>query len=385
MYTQQQLFIAIDHFLEGTATEEEKNIVNSWYHSFNDDEVIVNSSEKELYEKIELRLRNRLFKTTGIVIAKAPDKRANILTSGWVAAAAILLFLSIGIFIPRSKQKNTPAYAKTHDVAPGGNKAILTLDNGRQVILENEKDGSIANQGNTIVRKIRAGRIEYLPNSKDVVKKVGYNILSTQRGGQYHLVLPDNTQVWLNAESSVRYPTSFAGNERNVELISGEAYFEVAHDKTKPFRVSYSNQTVEVLGTHFNINAYKDNGLIRTTLLEGSIRLIKGAKSILVSPGQQAITSYSPIDNLINLTKVDTEESIAWKNGIFKFDHTDIKTVMLKLQRWYNVDVKYEGKVPDVSFEGGTYMNKNLSEVLKVLELNGVHFRLEDRTIIVYP
>jgi transmembrane sensor len=195
--------------------------------------------------------------------------------------------------------------------------------------------------------------------------------------------LPDGSKVWLNASSSLRYPSAFAGNERKVELLSGEAYFEVEHNKAKPFKVVYNGQTIEDLGTQFDINTYKDEGYIKTTLLQGSIRLSNNGAAAVLKPGQQALTQNNSGEIVINET--NAENAAAWKDGKFRFDNASLNTVMNELQRWYNVDVKFEGNIPDAKFSGGTPMNSNLSEVLKVLELNGIHFRIEGRTIIVYP
>jgi transmembrane sensor len=190
--------------------------------------------------------------------------------------------------------------------------------------------------------------------------------------------LEDGTGVWLNAASSIKYPTAFTGNERRVE-ITGEAYFEVAHNADKPFRVTFNEQTVEVLGTHFNINAYADEPAAKTTLLEGKVKLTNKAQSAMLLPGQEAVL----VTNGYQVKEADLEQAMAWKNGIFYFDNTDVKTIMRQVARWYNVQVEYEGKVTDYKFAGDLRRNTNLANVLQILEQAGIHFRMEGRKLIV--
>jgi ferric-dicitrate binding protein FerR (iron transport regulator) len=209
---------------------------------------------------------------------------------------------------------------------------------------------------------------------------ISYNTLSTPRGGQYQLVLPDGSKVWLNASSSIHFPTAFAGHERNVEL-TGEAYFEIAKNKQKPFHVNVNGMQVEVLGTHFNVNAYGDEGAIKTSLLEGSVKIKKGNISGLLKPGQQGVLKKNSTD--LEIKNADMNEAIAWKNGLFEFDGADIKSIMREIGRWYDVDVVYAGKVPDRRFEGKISRDAQLSDVLKILALSNVKFSVEGKKIIV--
>jgi phosphoribosyl-AMP cyclohydrolase len=308
------------------------------------------------------------------------------------AAASIIVLLSAGIFYfvkseTAAKQENIQIVEKAKEIAPGGNRGILTLSNGKQIILSDISSKDIIakeDQDEVTIKMDANGVITYVINpDADTSKENGnsFNTLSTPTGGQYNIVLADGTKVFLNAVSSIKYPTQFNGDQRVVEL-EGEAYFEVAKDKSKPFVVKSDKQTIEVLGTHFNVHAYKNEAAVKTTLLEGSVAVSSKNQKAILKPGQQSNIS----DNAkIAIREVDTEAAIAWKNGRFKFDNADLKSVMKQLERWYGIKVEYRGDVSDVRFTGGTFRNKNLSEVLKVLELSNIKFKVEGKTITVYP
>jgi len=305
------------------------------------------------------------------------------------AAAAILIFLSIGLYFVVNKpvqQQIAGNQIHKNDIGPGGNKAILTLADGKEIVLTGARNGILATQRNTEIKKTGDGKIIYT-NDQSLSDKssanVQYNTITTPRGGQYQVTLPDGSRVFLNAASSLIYPTVFAGNERKVTL-AGEAYFEVAHNSHQPFRVSSNGQTVEVLGTHFNINAYSDERLIKTTLLEGSVRVSRGQKTVVLKPGQQAQISDRDTDSDISIiSDADIEEAVAWKNGLFILDD-HIQPVMRLISRWYDVDVIYDGAAPDDIFGGEVPRFQNISEVLKVLQLTKkVHFKIDGRKIIV--
>ena len=214
--------------------------------------------------------------------------------------------------------------------------------------------------------------------------EITYNTVSTPRGGQYEVILPDGTQVWLNAASSLKFPTAFIGKERNVEL-TGEAYFEVSKNKAMPFHVSAAGQVIEVLGTHFNVNAYTDETLLKTTLLEGSVKVNKGISFATLKPGQQSTINNNEITPVIKIAEVtDADEVMAWKDGKFYFNNADIKTVMRQIGRWYNVDIEYAGKIPgNDGFTGTFSRNMTASKALKILAFSGVDFKIEGRKIIV--
>jgi hypothetical protein len=286
-----------------------------------------------------------------------------------------------------------------NDVEPGSNKAVLTLANGTTIVLDDASNGVVAQEGNAKVLKPEDGQLLYEKDGDTEKGELSYNTLATPRSGQYQLVLPDGTKVWLNSESSIHYPIAFAENERRVE-ITGEAYFEVAKLKLSsgqkvPFIVEKGDMQVEVLGTHFNVNAYNDESAIKTTLLEGKVRVVKktGAAqlSAVLAPGEQAVIADAKgkanrTDNdRIKINKTDVDNVVAWKNGLFHFESADIKTVMRQLARWYDVEVVYERttmKNDPLFIE--ISRNTRLSDVLKVLEESGsAKFTIEGKKIVV--
>lgn len=302
------------------------------------------------------------------------------------AAAAILVFISIGLYF-YNKQANDNnikvAIKQSHDINPGGHKAILTLANGKKVILSDQKTGQLATQNSITINKEKDGLLIYDASGSIIHSgsdEIAFNTIETPRGGQYQIILPDGSKAWLNAASSIRFPVMFKGNERKVE-ITGEVYFEVSHNKKMPFRVVSSDQVIEVLGTHFNINAYDDELVSKTTLLEGSVKVYSAnlRESRLLYPGQQSVVSQSGI----KVQRADIEEATAWKNGYFKFTRVNIQTLMRQISRWYDVDVEYEGSIPDDEFVGKIKRSEKVSEVLRILKLGKVDFRLEGRKIIV--
>lgn len=300
------------------------------------------------------------------------------------AAAASIIFLSVGInfFIAKkSSVKGSIARVSSYknNILPGGNKAILKLADGSTIVLDDAQNGMLARQGMTKVIKLD-GKLSY-NSGHNSAHEILYNTISTPRGGQYEICLPDGSHVWLNAASSLRFPTTFAGKERRVE-ITGEAYFEVAKSKTMPFIVKVNTAEIHVMGTHFNVMAYSGEAAIKTTLLEGSVRLISGKDSSLLKPGQQAqLTNGSQIRVIGH---VNVEEVMAWKNGMFYFGNADLETVMKQLSRWYDVEVEYQDKSFKRLFVGEMPRSSKLSDVLKALELAGnLHFDIVGKKIIV--
>jgi len=302
----------------------------------------------------------------------------------WWAAASAVIISAAGYFY--SAQKNNKKQTDTahvsrfkNDVAPGGNKAILTLSNGSMVVLDSVHVGTLAIQGKAKVLKLDSGRLSYSPTGGGQVGAV-YNTLTTPRGGQYQLDLPDGSRAWLDAASSITYPTAFTGAERKVD-ITGQVYFEVAKNKDWPFIVETKDVHVQVLGTHFNVNSYDDEIAVRTTLLEGSIRISSGNNSALLAPGQQAAVNKNREIEL--LKEVDTEPVMAWKNGLFNFKSQDIEAVMRQVSRWYDVEIVYDGEKPAGHFSGMVNRNTNVSTVLKMLELSNVQFTIEGKKITI--
>lgn len=315
------------------------------------------------------------------------------------AATVILVCLSGGLYfwINRSSVANdSNAVAQTpltiDDIEPGSNKAILTLSNGTAVVLDAAKQGLITTENNVEIVKLDNGELIY--KLKDIDNNLAgdlpYNTISTPRGGQHKVELGDGTKVWLNAASSIKYPIAFGGAKRNV-TVTGEVYFEVAQLYSKdgqskiPFIVNIAGKgEIEVLGTHFNVNAYGDEPCINTTLLEGSVRIhsLFGKQSALLKPGQQARLSN---DNTISLSNdIATDEVMAWKNGQFMFNSVGIETIMRQAARWYDIDVEYEGKVSTDKFRGKISRNVKLPQLLQILRESAVNFKLEEgRKLII--
>ncbi|HVI47287.1 MAG TPA: FecR domain-containing protein [Chitinophaga sp.] len=300
-------------------------------------------------------------------------------------AASIALLLALGGYFGLFKKNPQPSVAASmqHDIAPGTTGGILTLANGEHILLDSAGNGLLAMQGGTKIIN-RQGHITY--NMAGTNSEQMFNTITTPRSKQFQLVLSDGSKVWLNAASSVRFPAAFAANERNVE-ITGEAYFEIAKITSKgkavPFVVNANGTAIRVLGTHFNVNAYTDEHVVSTTLTEGSVVIKQGRIQQMLKPGEQAQTGQD--GKLAVLHDVDTDAVLAWKNGYFSFNQADLPTVMRQISRWYDVDIVYEGRIPDRRFGGEISRNTNVSQVLKILEESKVHFRLEEKRIVVLP
>lgn len=333
----------------------------------------------------EILLVDKLKETGTLPTLKTiPVRRSNFLRHRrWWAAAAIFMFVSVAMYAWLYNEETSREVTETKimdDVLPGKNGAILTLEDGSEVILDSLNNGTLAKQGNTEV-KLRDHRLIYEKMSASVDNQaVLYNSMRTSNGRQFKLLLPDGTQVWLNAASSIRYPTVFTGKQRRVE-ITGEVYFEVTRNTEMPFIVQVNTHTtVEVLGTHFNINAYEDEASINTTLLEGSVKVSTGGSTQLLSPGQQAKASQGIIALIKN---ADMQQALAWKNGLFSFTDADLPTVMRQLARWYNVKVEYEGGIPKAEFSGKIDNTLTLSQLLKGLAKTRINYRIENGNKII--
>lgn len=295
------------------------------------------------------------------------------------AAASILICLGIGVYFYRGNHKQQPDQSiALNNFKPGANRAILTLAGGKQILLTGAANGRLALQGSTVINKTSNGEVVYNsgePSNSGTI----YNTMSTPMGGQYHLVLADGTGVWLNAGSTIKYPTAFNGKVRKVE-ITGEVYFEVAHNKAKPFLVVSNGQMVKVLGTQFNINAYDNEKSIKTTLLKGSVEVTANGSQKILKPGQQSTSSQTGI----SLSEVDPDEVVAWKDGYFDFSETDIKTIMRQFSRWYDVDIQFDGPTTTETFTGRIPRNWTLSQVIKIVQSSkSVRLTVEGRRIIV--
>jgi transmembrane sensor len=365
-------------WLKGTITAEELELLEQWYNQEPQSHMVWEAGDAD-----KEQLSDRLFYNINQVQkADAPVRRLN-RTILYKIAAMLIAVLGVAWYcttILTPKQNNIAENsAKPLQHETPGNKAVLTLANGSTMVLDNADNGLIAKQGNTRVNKTHDGELIYNNEGVNENNKVEINMVSTLSGGQYQISLPDGSKVWLNALTSLKFPTAFTGTERVVEL-TGEAYFEVAKNKNMPFKVKLANNTsIQVLGTHFNIMAYANEGSINTTLLEGSINVQKGTLSKIMIPGQEA-----KITDEIKLRTVNAEEAVSWKNGLFSFDRSNIHTVMRQIERWYNVEVVYEGKVPDNQITGYISRSSNLAEVIKMLELSGLRIVPEGRKLKVF-
>lgn len=302
---------------------------------------------------------------------------------GWAAAAAVLLVAG-GAYFWSGHQKNISRELAMHqaDIKPGTSGAVLTLADGSQLILDSMHSGVIASQqGASVI--LGSGELIYDPTaSKNGALE--FNTMTTPKGRQFQVTLPDGTRAWLNAASSIRYPTTFAANERRVE-VTGEVYFEVAQNANSPFFVAVGDKAaIEVLGTSFNVNAYTNEAAVRTTLAEGSVRVMAlpngKTASVVLKPGQQAAVA----NQQVSLTqKADMEKVMAWKNGLFNFDGASLEEVMRQLERWYDIEVVYENGIPQTRFIGEMSRQIALADLLEILKRTEVDFRVEGRKLIV--
>ena len=382
----------LDKYMSGKASLEEEQQLLNFYGSFKKPSGIDTVPDaKQLGDKMFAIIS----KSIRPVEEHLPSRKLYYLKS-FSIAAMILMAITTGIYFYRNRnvveaERFTKIDIK-NDIPPGYNQAILTLADGSRISLDDAANGLLASQGNTAITKTDNGQIVYEKNSlgkrKNVIDHSLINTIQTPKGGKYQVRLPDGSKVWLNSASTLNYPASFTGTERKVKL-KGEAYFEIAPNKDVPFRVESDNQIVEVLGTHFNINSYDDEVYTTTTLLEGSVKVIlnglkskTSARTKLLKPGEQSLTNSS--QSGIRIENADTEKAIDWKNGYFKFKNTPIQEIMREVERWYDVELEYEGKIPTDEFTGFISNNVKISGVLKILEQSGgVKFSVKGKKIKV--
>lgn len=384
----------LERYTADASTPEETRELLEWIKDLKDDAQL-KEKIKELWTDSDLNepLPQTDWNTIYARIAEIPViGQRRIWPRVW-AAAAVVVLLSAGSYFIFNRGAQQPMVATerqqpVNELVPGGDKAVLTLANGKQIVLDSAGKGTLTQQGNIKVIKLDDGRLSY-SSSKDKPQEVLYNTISTPRGGQYQVVLADGSKVWLNAASSLRFPVSFTGGKRTV-VLSGEGYFEVAHDAVKPFTVSVNGTEVQVLGTHFNINAYADEEAIKTTLLEGSVKVSKGSAGKMISPGEQAVIANSDntVNPAINVQEVDVDAVTAWKNGRFVFKGDNIQSVMRQLARWYDAEISYEENVTSEEFVGVINRSRydSISDILEIMGKTGtVSFAIKGRHITVLP
>lgn len=377
--TKAEYIILFDKYLNGQASHEEIDLIFAYEDQF-DMPHVEEESLDEHHKKIEARLirnfnRNIRFKRALKFVYKM--------------SAAAVLFLSITILIFNHNRnilgKQDGAQIAKTIILPGSNKAVLRLASGKTIVLNDIGDGNITKEDNVTLKKERKGLVKFNINNSattanDVMVPEMLSV-TTPKGGQYQLVLPDGTRVWLNAASDLKFPTKFTGNERKV-VLNGEAYFEVTKNKQMPFKVEFNKEQVTVLGTHFNIRAYHDDPESQTTLLEGSVKIANSKFSKVIVPGEQAVCSGAEQNMMVSTARVD--DVMGWKNGYFSFHKSDIRSIMRQAARWYDIDVVYRANLTDKIYGGRVSRFENISELLKNLELTGtIHFKVEGRSVTV--
>ncbi|MEJ2905820.1 FecR family protein [Pedobacter panaciterrae] len=374
----------IKKYKEGICSDEEKLLVEHWYENINDsgfdlDEQLAEHDLASVWTRLQTDITDKPLQKTKHTISYILRIAAVILLCAFLCGGAYY-FIS---YNKPLKENNEIADKPMDDVAPGGNKATLKLANGSIIVLDKAGNGVLAEESGLKITKTEDGKVVYSQSNGNASgnNEVGKNVIATPRSGQYQVTLPDGTRALLNAESSITYPVLFAGNERRVD-ISGEVYFEVAKDKKRPFRVFVDNMKVEVLGTHFNVSAYKEDKDISTTLFEGSLDVIKGADRTRLVPGRLARWNKKK-ENLENLP-ADLEEAMAWKNGDFVFNKENIQLIMVKLSRWYDVTVVYKGNMSGLNFSAKISRKSTISEVLELFQLTeSMKYNIKGREVTI--
>ncbi len=366
---------------QGKCTPEEIALVERWYLLESSKQNI--SEDQDDFTAEKNQMWHEISEMSGI---QTRNKTSRIILWGTSIAAAVIIAISIGSNFFKASQPElaqTESISKVYDKNPGENKAVLTLADGTKIVLDDIVKGTIAKQGGITISKAADGSIIYdMPAVAGLSHNtVFFNTIETPKGGKYQITLPDGSKVWLNSVSSLRFPAIFNGEERNVEL-KGEAYFEVAKNKEKPFVVKTNDMNVIVTGTEFNVMAYSDENYSATTLVEGSVHVSNPNSDIVLKPGEQVVSNEGA---KLKKSLADVELNIAWKNGLFQFNDSDMRTVMNQISRWYDVSIEYKGGVPEKHFGGYISRESKLSQVLKMLELSGVKFKIEEKKIIVLP
>jgi transmembrane sensor len=387
MITKEEFLALYEKYMSGQCTADEKKLLDTYRDEMTlaeegwDDDLV---KEEDVRTRIWQRLNDHR------KIVQLPSRK--VAKYRWLQVAAVfvaVLFAGI-FFIQRKKNHETGTVKLTNKeqktILPGGNKAYLTLANGSRIVLDDAQTGKLATRPGVTVSKTGNGMLVYhftnSNNNTAAATTPEFNTITTPRGGQYQVVLEDGTRVWLNAASSIKFPQAFTGVTREVEL-TGEAYFEVAKNKAKPFIVQANGTKVQVFGTHFNINAYGDNNNVTTTLLEGSVRMSSGSSAVMLAPGQQGDAATNGAS--IKVSPADIQQTMAWKNGLFIFHDLNITEVMKQVGRWYDVDVEYrDDEVKNNEFGGTISKYKNINELLDVMVLTrSIHYKIEGRRVII--
>ncbi len=377
----------MDKYLRGNANPEEERLLEEWYKDEVDNDITIELQAIQ-HEETEEDLKQRILKKVYGVIEERSPKRKTVYLKWLKYSGAAVLLIAIGIYTAwftasRQSEKTASAVASYDIAAPDRSRASLTLDDGTIISLDEKGSGEIARQNTTAIMKTNNGGIVY--NGHFSANTELYNTLSNPRGSQaISMTLSDGTKVWLNTGSTLRYPVFFNTKERIVE-INGEGYFEVAPDKKKPFYVKKANAdaNIAVLGTHFNVNAYDDEPVIKVSLFEGKVRVEKSKKAVTLLPGQEALLKKD--GTVSSQSIIDADAVLAWKNGLFNFDGATLKEVVRQLERWYDIEAVYEGNVPTIELEGNMTKDISLNGLLRGLENLGVRSRMSGRKLIILP
>ncbi len=380
--TKQEAQQLLGKYANGTCTPEEKALVERWYEHQASGQKLPGEITDHLASKLEMW--DAIRDMSGLPETGSKTK----LLQRILAAASIIFILSAGVWFYKDKNPDQVVIAekeevKQPDIDPAENKAVLTLADGSKILLDGSERGLIANESGIKITKLSDGTITYEATTagNSNTNRLAYNTIETPKGGKYQVILPDGSKVWLNAASTLKFPTAFTGKERDVEL-EGEAYFEVAKNKLLPFRVHTKDMNIFVTGTQFNVMAYKDEQFSATTLVEGSVDIKNSSEKLSLVPGEQAVNKTG---TSLRKNEVDVEQFIAWKNGLFQFNNTDIQSVMRQIGRWYDVSIEYRGEIPQTKFGGYISRDSKLSQVIKMLELSGIKFSVQEKKIIVLP
>jgi ferric-dicitrate binding protein FerR (iron transport regulator) len=373
-------------YLSGSCTASETEQVNRWFDSMDGvPEHIAGLSEEErmlMEDRVFERILHHIEKEEQTSTYSLP-KKSIYSWKGLTVAASLLLFLSLVVLWMQHPSSLSPKQitksAESTNIKPGGNKAVLTLSDGSSLVLADASLGTVADQQNVSVIKTAEGELSYQKGTANNSSEIVYNTITTPVGGKYSVVLPDGSKVWLNSKSSLRFPTSFTGPERKVQM-TGEVYFEIARNPKQPFKVLSRGTQISVLGTHFNVMAYEDETEEKTTLLEGSIHLSSGKFSKLLKPGQQAAVDASGIQ--VN-QHVDLQEIMAWRNNLFIFKDMEIKEIARQISRWYDVQVVFKSTTSKIPYTGTISKDVELSELLSMLQFTGLKYELNNRLLTI--
>lgn len=379
---EQRIAELVEKYLDNSATEAERQELLDWYKSVDHSEIVWPESEDQFDKRLE-RIKENILPS---LRREKRQNRSKKLYISILSAAAVLIAVITGVFLYTNKDSELlSASHKETFISPGGNKAVLTLSDGTVFNLGDTLQNFDFSEQNGFRLRAKEGELTFENHQTPALQSAQptYSTLSTPRGGQYVVNLPDGSKVWLNAESSLFFPNVFAEDERKVTL-SGEAYFDINKKPKAPFTVSIQDLDIEVLGTEFNVNAYSNPTEIATTLIEGSVKLSSGSKSVFLKPNQQSI--WSKENQSFTTQDIDTKSITGWKNGYFVFNNTNISVIMAELARWYDIEVSYEGDISQKEYTGSILRRSNIQDVLDMLELTEtIKFKIEGRRIIVIP